>query len=125
MWEYDRANGTLSHNGTVVANGYSGKGRFKNRPESESYRAPHGSADAAPLPSGSYTIGSPFNSHVTGSYAMRLYPDSVNNMFGRDSFEIHGDSRQHPGEASEGCIVISSSTRHEIWASGDKVLRVK
>jgi len=124
-WEYDRASGTLTHNGTVKTTGYSGKGRYKNHPETEAIHAPHGSPDAAPLPSGSYTISAPFNSHVTGAYAMRLNPNSSNTMFGRGDFEIHGDSRQHPGEASEGCVVIAPSVRREIWASGDRTLKVR
>ncbi|WP_208952527.1 tlde1 domain-containing protein [Rahnella sp. ChDrAdgB13] len=125
MWEYDRASGSLKHNGTTISSGYSGKGKYKNRPEQEAYKAPHGSPNAAPLPAGSYTITSPFNSHVTGPYAMRLMPNSSNNMHGRGDFEIHGDKGSDPGNASEGCIVIAPSIRRQIWASGDRNLSVK
>jgi len=124
-WEYDRASGRLTHNGSTRATGYSGKGRYKNHPEQDAYHAPHGSPDAGPLPSGNYTITAPFNSRVTGPYAMRLNPNSANNMHGRGDFEIHGDKRSAPGTASEGGIVIGPMTRREIWASGDTALRVK
>jgi hypothetical protein len=37
---------------------------------------------------------------------------------------IHGDSSQHPGNASNGCIITGAHNRQRIWASGDHALVV-
>jgi hypothetical protein len=37
---------------------------------------------------------------------------------------IHGDSINHPGDASEGCVVLSRAVRQTIAASGDTDLEV-
>nr|WP_123336389.1 DUF2778 domain-containing protein [Erwinia sp. JUb26] len=47
------------------------------------------------------------------------------NMHGRNLFRIHGDSREHPGEASEGCIILGPDARREIINSIDKTLIVE
>jgi len=77
-----------------------------------------------PLPIGGYIIGEPFNSEHTGPYSMRLIPNSTNDMCGRSSFLIHGDSTTHPGEASEGCIILDRASREAIGASEHNRLRV-
>jgi len=38
---------------------------------------------------------------------------------------IHGDSGKHPGEASEGCIILDFSFREIITRSGITVLEVE
>ena len=43
---------------------------------------------------------------------------------GRTAFLIHGDSIKHPGDASEGCIILGPHIRTRIAASGDTVLNV-
>jgi len=48
-------------------------------------------------------------------------PDST---FGRDGFLIHGDSVRHPGDASEGCIILPRRFRERIWTSEDTDLEV-
>jgi hypothetical protein len=48
-----------------------------------------------------------------------------NNMCGRDGFMIHGDSAKHPGEASDGCIIVDLPGRKAIAASGDHSLTVE
>ncbi|NMP29576.1 DUF2778 domain-containing protein [Rahnella sp. SAP-1] len=48
-----------------------------------------------------------------------------NNMCGREEFRIHSDRGNHPGAASEGCIIAIESNRITIWDSGDKELIVK
>jgi hypothetical protein len=45
-------------------------------------------------------------------------------MFGRTGFLIHGDSLQHPGRASNGCIILPRPIRDRIAASGDDQLTV-
>ncbi|CAM3609059.1 hypothetical protein VA7868_03548 [Vibrio aerogenes CECT 7868] len=60
----------------------------------------------------------------TGIYSLRLRPDAGNQMFGRNGFMIHGDSRVHPGRASEGCIILRFHVRQQIWLSNDRQLEV-
>ncbi len=45
-------------------------------------------------------------------------------MFGRSGFLIHGDSVSHPGEASEGCIILDRNVRETIANDDDKYLVV-
>jgi hypothetical protein len=45
-------------------------------------------------------------------------------MFGRDGFLIHGDSVEHPGTASHGCIIMSRAIREAIAQSDDHELNV-
>ncbi|HFZ8994213.1 TPA: tlde1 domain-containing protein [Citrobacter freundii] len=125
MWKYDRKSKTLTHNGSFVAYGYSGKGAYKDHPEYQNIKSHHGGANAAPLPAGTYIISPPFNSPATGPYAMRLKPSSSNQMFGRGDFEIHGDKIADPGNASDGCIILGPSVRKHIWMSGDRGLIVE
>ncbi|MNH36588.1 hypothetical protein D3C79_973950 [compost metagenome] len=56
---------------------------------------------------------------------MRLFPYDGNDMCGRDGFMIHGESSAHPGEASDGCIILNLSSRKIIAASSDKTLVVE
>ena len=43
---------------------------------------------------------------------------------GRVAFQIHGESRSNPGNASKGCIVLPRSIRERIWTSSDTLLNV-
>ena len=58
------------------------------------------------------------------AYSIRLEPDPGNNMCGRSNFLIHGDSKTHPGSASQGCIILFIKYRKDMWNSGDKILEV-
>lgn len=79
-----------------------------------------------PLPRGKYRIvGKPFRHHKAGRFTLRLEPYASNNMCGRGGFLIHGDSTEHIGEASNGCIVANPGDRMAIWDSMDKELIVK
>lgn len=111
MWWYSQSQGTISHNGQEVGQGYSGKGLACNRPEFEHQRS------AGPIPRGMYRIGHAMPTNK-GKYTMTLSP-SGHNARGRTSFLIHGDSRDCPGAASEGCIVLSLDIRRRIAESGD------
>jgi Protein of unknown function (DUF2778) len=53
-----------------------------------------------------------------------LTPDPSNDMCGRSGFLIHGDSVSHPGDASDGCIILSRAEREAIVKSGIKLLCV-
>ncbi|QXE07145.1 DUF2778 domain-containing protein [Paraburkholderia sprentiae WSM5005] len=119
-WTYSQASGTLSRNGNLVARGYSGHGAGKNKHSMQTVRS------VGPIPKGSYTIGSPRHSARVGPFAMPLTPHPETQTFGRDAFFIHGDSKRHPGSASNGCIVISErAVRERVWSSGDHRLLVE
>lgn len=124
-WTYQQSTGRLLHNGRLVdARGYSGRGASRNVPQAQALR------NEWPIPQGRYAIGQPFNNptrgghHGTGPYSIRLTPAPSNQMFGRSSFLIHGDSLRAPGTASDGCIILGVHTRHAIVASGDHALEV-
>ncbi len=98
--------------------GYSGKGAGKNNPLLQEIH------NVGPIPEGTYTIGVPHDSHTHGPFAIPLIPDGANEMFGRAGFLIHGDSIEHPGAASEGCIIMPRSVRERIMSSGETTLEV-
>lgn len=99
----------LSSSPSTVATGlYSGKGEGKNNPDLESVH------NVGPIPEGWYTIGTPFSSSTHGPFCLPLIPDVTNEMYGRTGFLCHGDSREHPGEASEGCIIAPREIRETI-----------
>lgn len=80
-----------------------------------------------PIPPGTYKIGSAHLSPKSGPLTMNLTPGPGNVTYDRSGFEIHGDSVEHPGQASHGCIVASHAARLKIEAaraSGDDILTV-
>lgn len=118
-WLYRQASGELSLDGAVhvgVGYGYSGHGDGKNNPDLQ--RVPN----VGPIPAGSYTIGTAYTHPQKGPLVMRLTPHS--DTFGRSGFLIHGDSIAHPGEASEGCIILSHSIRQQVSESACRELIV-
>ncbi len=118
-WSYEVATNKFHQNGTYRFNAqYCGAPGFKNDIQHQHLKG------KGPLPIGSYIIGPPYNSPNTGPYTLALAPHSGNNMYGRDAFRIHGDSRQSPGTASQGCIIATLPCRKEIWNSGDHELIV-
>jgi len=119
IWVFQQSTGNLTKDGGFIYQGYAGKGNGKVNPDMENV------PNIGPLPKGKYTIiGHPFHHPHTGSYSIRLQPDPHNKMLGRAGFLIRGDSVKHPGEASNGCIVVPLVIRKKIWASGDKILEV-
>ena len=120
MWTYKQSTGELftSGDGSVVGVGYSGAPGFKNDPSDESLKM------KGPIPEGFYTIEEPRDTQSHGPFAMPLTPDPENEMFGRSSFLMHGDSIEHPGAASEGCIIMARAIRQQVWDSGDHRLQV-
>lgn len=123
-WRYEQKTGRLlylaSDEATAerVAIGYSGAGEGKNNPAMQDVH------NVGPLPVGKYEIGEPTDTKTHGPYVLHLTPDPANEMFGRGSFLIHGDSVVNPGTASEGCMIFSRTIRERIWASGDRQLEV-
>lgn len=77
-----------------------------------------------PIPVGAYAIGKPFDSARTGPVVMRLTPLPGTVTYGRDDFELHGDSRDHPGAASHGCIILPRPLRERIGTGYCKLLVV-
>ncbi|MDE2019928.1 MAG: DUF2778 domain-containing protein [Patescibacteria group bacterium] len=105
MWAFSISKGILT-NGNRNIPAYSGRGEYKNNPSYCSV------PDAGPIPIGRYYIGPAFTSPIRGPLTMRLTPAPGNEMHGRSAFEIHGDSIEHPGQASDGCIVTSGPEQH-------------
>lgn len=119
MWTYEQKTGRLVNAaGALVATGYSGAPAGKNNPDMQNVQA------VGPIPQGEYTVGTPFNAATHGPFAMHLNPYPSNEMFGRSGFLMHGDSLEHPGAASEGCIIMPRAIRETVWNSNDHRLQV-
>ncbi len=108
MWTYEVTTGWMSKDGAKLAKGYSGAPGAKNDPYKQEIH------NTGPLPEGSYTIAPPVDTPTHGPCVMWLTPDAGNEMFGRSSFGIHGDSIESPGTASEGCIILPRFARDRI-----------
>lgn len=117
MWIYQQSTGKLI--GTLHSwNGYAGHGPGKNNPDMQDMHC------VGPLPRGFYTIGEPHDTETHGPCVLALTPDPGQELFGRSGFLVHGDSMGHPGEASQGCIVVPMVARIGLWHSGDRRLEV-
>ena len=116
-WRYVQRTGWLyGPDGHLLARGYAGKGIGKDNPALEDV------ADVGPLPAGEYLIGAPEDSEKLGPVALPLIPVEA---IKRAGFFVHGDSLIHPGEASEGCIVLPAVVRQAMAQSKDKLLTVE
>jgi hypothetical protein len=119
VWTYVQRTGELfDAHGELVATGYAGSQEWKNRPEADGIRS------KGPLPRGCYAIGPPRATREHGPYVLRLTPDPANDMKQRAGFLMHGDSKQRPGTASSGCVILPRAVRERVWTSGDLALRV-
>lgn len=121
MWGWHQGSGELWRDDRMYATGYSGYGEGKNNP------ALQGVPNVGPIPRGSYTIGPPEAVTVPGPhgpFVLRLTPLPGTDTEGRDGFLIHGDSTEHPGGASHGCVILPRLVREQIAASGDTHLVV-
>lgn len=109
---------------TKLGQGYSGDAEHQNQPASTHL------INEGPLPVGLYLIGPvrDVNGGPHGPFVLPLRPASVNLMYDRKDFLIHGgkssDIPGQPGTASEGCIVLPLPIRQKINAGTDKVLVV-
>ncbi|MGD1080171.1 MAG: tlde1 domain-containing protein [Candidatus Sulfotelmatobacter sp.] len=118
-WTYAQKTGELQQDGKHVATGYSGAGAGKNNPEMEKVH------DVGPIPQGDWTIvGPPVNMAEHGPYVLTLKPSADTPTFGRDGFLLHGDSKESPGCASRGCVIMTRAVREQVWESGDPDLEV-
>jgi Tlde1 domain len=119
MWTYIQHTGELQLDNQHVDNGYSGFGEGKNNPDMEAVE------NVGPIPHGDWTIsGPPVNTAEHGPYVLTLTPVDAATALGRSGFLMHGDSIEHPGEASKGCIIMPHDTRVKVWTSGDTDLQV-
>lgn len=120
MWFWVQRTGELLRGRELFARGYAGRGKGKNNPELQYVRS------TGPLPQGSYQlVGPPHEGGHMGPDVLYLAPAPDNEMGGRGGFFIHSDSVSHPGEASEGCIVIDPpALRWAMWRTGDRYLTV-
>lgn len=116
-WVYSQRTGEISNNGIMIGRGYSGLGLGKNNPHMQNV------GFTGPIPRGVYCIGRAYNSIGKGPVTMKLTPVG-HNALGRTDFRIHGDSIDHPGKASTGCIILSRPIREKIANSGDTRLKV-
>lgn len=102
---YEQSTGLWkSGDGRVLAECYSGYQIGKNNPAAQD------KVGVGPVPQGWYTLAGPEHAgpgetSPHGPYVIRLVPDPENEMWGRGGFLVHGDSIQHPGTASHGCII--------------------
>ncbi len=123
-WEYSQSTGEMRYvddetgQSRHIDDGYSGNGAGLNNP------AMQDQAGVGPIPQGDYTIEQQRDSPNTGPHVMDLTPDPNNNMYGRDAFQIHGDTSCQCQSASNGCIVLPRRTRDYINNSSDRHLRV-
>ena len=104
--------------GFRIGTGYSGHGVGVNNPDLQEVH------NVGPLPRGVYNIKSPIDTEKHGPFALPLEPHQENVMFGRSEFLIHGDSINHPGQASTGCIIVARSLRERINNLQDRRLVV-
>ena len=118
-WTYAQKTGELRQDGRPVGTGYSGTGDGKNNPDMQNV------PNVGPVPRGDWTIaGPPADSKDHGPYVLHLKPAAETETHGRSGFLMHGDSKEHPGTASHGCIVLPRAVREEVWKSGDRDLQV-
>lgn len=118
-WTYSQKTGELQQDGKPVAIGYSGAGDGKNNPTMENVH------NVGPIPQGHWTIvGPPVNTAEHGPYVLALKPTVGTPTYGRDGFLLHGDSKELPGCASQGCIIMPRAAREQVWKSDDRDLNV-
>jgi hypothetical protein len=118
-WTYSQRTGDLERDGTHVAVGYSGGGEGKNNPDKQSV------PNVGPIPQGDWSIvGPPLNTEEHGPFVLRLNPVAGTETFNRSGFLMHGDSKEHPGCASKGCVILPRTVREQVWTSGDRDLKV-
>ena len=122
MLIYSISTGELTNlqNGVTskICDGYSGLLECKNRASACTVKG------RGPIPPGHYQIGIAFTSVESGPICMPLAPEEGTETFGRGGFEMHGDSREHPGQASHGCIILPPWARTMISKMVDRELLV-
>lgn len=123
-WIYVQRSGKIYQpGGQSLACGYSG-GNCGKHPEGKNNPAMQDQHNIGPVPVGLWHLSAPQDSPTHGPYAMDMTPDKDTNTYGRSGFKMHGDSIVHPGNASDGCIIMPRFVRERIWESGDHDIEV-
>jgi Protein of unknown function (DUF2778) len=106
MLIFNSTTGELDRDGVWEGVGYSGYEAGRNNPAMENV------PDIGPLPRGFYIVTAcdPTEHPNLAPPIFRLTPDGWDAL-GRSGLMIHGDSIQHPGEASHGCLILGHSLR--------------
>lgn len=117
-WVYKQRSGELLHGEQSIAIGYSGFGPAKNDPAAQRL------AGLGPIPRGAYLLGTLSDNEDHGPLAIHLLPLTGTDTFGRSGFLVHGDSIEHPGGASHGCIILPRAVREAMIDSRDKQVLV-
>jgi hypothetical protein len=103
---YDISDGTLNTPDGKLYIGYSGKGIYKNDPNATHIR------NKGPIPAGEWGIVGYLDHNKLGPNTITLDKKSVDSQ--RDNFLIHADNKNHPGQASNGCIIMPKFALEEI-----------
>src|SRR5271157_1838672 len=104
MLYYSQAAGIFVLDNVVTIQGaYAGNGVWKNHNQSQDVR------DHGPLPANCYTLG-PLHTVPHLGPCMSLTPDPDGQMYGRSGFFVHLDNPAHPGQSSDGCIVLANDS---------------
>ncbi len=114
-WLYVDSTGTLYRpDGSLCSDAcYSGHGSGINNPTLDNVK------NVGPIPPGLYTIGEV--DEEKGPLTIHLVPDPANEMFGRNSFLLHGDNHFMNHTGSEGCIVAPPTARAEVASTGGQL----
>jgi hypothetical protein len=115
---FSQSTGAVTLRGTLLCHGYSGHGEGKNNPALEAW------IKIGPIPAGLYRIARWIDHHPTKGNDVAVLAPVGHNARGRSGFLIHGDSKDHPGEASEGCPTINNPYRHQLRESGAEFMEV-
>lgn len=118
MIRYRISTGELTRDGVPLGAGYSGQPECKNDPAACDQK------DRGPIPPGLYIVGDPRDTATHGPFVLPLTPNPDNEMHGRSAFLIHGDSKDRPGTASHGCIILPRTVRETVHRIGDRELQV-
>jgi len=122
-WTFEQSTGKLyCPDGIQIYIGYAGGNCGKN-PEGINNPAMQEVHNIGPIPQGMYNHGLCIDHSSLGAFAIPLLPFQSNEMFGRGSFFMHGDT-ETPRCASEGCIVMPPTVRRQYYLSADSVLQV-
>lgn len=116
--KYKQSTGQIyDQKGNLLGTGWAGNGAGKNNPSMQDVHS------VGPIPQGWYIIGEPYDSPHTGQFTLPLTPYQDNEMFGRDSFKIHGSAPNVDKDGfitgtknpvSEGCIIQPRDVREKI-----------
>lgn len=148
MWTFHQETGQVEDfKGFLYGRSYAGHGEGKNNPALQDIHGgcrwepdkklwlpveglkqattnPDDPGDCGPLPRGIYIINPPVDTEKHGPFVMWLTPTPDTQMFGRSGMGWHGDSIEHPGLASLGCICSPRILRQMVWKSDDHRVQV-